>query len=196
MSIRNTSESGERCSTIAPGGRAPRRLWVTGRRAVGYVRHASRASATGHQEMLLHAYADEHGFLSLAVFTDVGPPRLARPSGRHPTSLDLALLGLGTGMYGIMVCTSPRLLGRDPAALLALAERAEREGWELRPIAACAAPSTFSADRRPRLSGSEQEVQGESPAPAGDGLQALDAVFLHLTHGVVTAPLPDRPSKG
>ncbi len=107
---------------------------MTGRRAVGYVRHASRATASHHQATLLGAYAVDHGLTLDAILVDVGPPRLGRRSSRTPSGLDEALVLLGGGAAEVMVLTSIRLLSRDPYRLLGLVDRADAEGWTLLPI--------------------------------------------------------------
>ncbi len=101
------------------------------RRAVGYVRHASRADASHHQAALLRAYAVEHGLALEAVHVDVGPPRLGRRSSRIPSGLDEALVLLGSGAAEVLVVTSLRVLGRDPYRLLGFVDRADAEGWTL-----------------------------------------------------------------
>ncbi len=104
---------------------------MTGRRAVGYVRHATRQSISGHQATLLSAYAAEHALALEDILVDTGPPRLGRRSSSAQSGLDLALVLLGSGAAEVMVITSTRLLGRDPYKLLGLLDRADAEGWTL-----------------------------------------------------------------
>ncbi|MDQ6782488.1 MAG: recombinase family protein [Actinomycetota bacterium] len=107
---------------------------MTGR-AIGYVHHASRASASHHQAALLGAYATEHGMVLEGILVDVGPPLLGRRSSRTPSGLDEVLVLLGAGAAEVMLITSLRVLGRDPYRLLGIVDRADAEGWELLVIA-------------------------------------------------------------
>ncbi len=104
-------------------------------RAVGYGRHASRATASHHQATLIQAYADTYGLALEGILVDVGPPLLGRRSSRTPSGLDEVLVLLGAGAAEVMLITSLRVLGRDPYRLLGIVDRADAEGWELLVIA-------------------------------------------------------------